>query len=83
VLERCLQEIVRRHEIWRTTFDGGGNELVQIVHPAPETFPLQVMDLGQVPKQSGRRRPCFWATEDSRRPFDLTTGPLFVHCWFP
>ncbi len=42
VLERCLREIVRRHEIWRTTFDGSGEELVQIVQSAPQTFPLQV-----------------------------------------
>src|SRR5882762_10106132 len=76
VLERCLQEIVRRHEIWRTTFDGSGEELVQIVHPAPETFPLQVMDLGQVPEAEREAEALLLATEDSRRPFDLKTGPL-------
>jgi amino acid adenylation domain-containing protein len=76
VLERCLREIVRRHEIWRTTFDGRGEELVQIVHPAPQTFPLQVIDLSQVPEADHEAEALRLATEDARRPFDLKTGPL-------
>jgi surfactin family lipopeptide synthetase A len=75
-LERCLREIVRRHEIWRTTFDGRGEELVQIVHPAPETFPLQIMDLSQVPEAEREAEALRLATEDARLPFDLKTGPL-------
>src|SRR5712671_311293 len=76
VLERCLREIVRRHEIWRTTFEGSGEELVQIVHPAPQTFSLQVMDLTQVPEAEREAEALRLATEDARRPFDLKTGPL-------
>ncbi len=76
VLERCLREIVRRHEIWRTTFDGSGEELVQIVQSAPQTFPLQVMDLSQVPEAECEAEALRLATEDARRPFDLKTGRL-------
>src|SRR5260370_16838211 len=76
VLERCLREIVRRHEIWRPTFEGSGEELVQIVHPAPQTFSLQVMDLTQVPEAEREAEALRLATEDARRPFDLKTGPL-------
>ncbi len=76
MLERCLREIVRRHEIWRTTFDSNGEELVQIVHPTPQTFPLQVMDLTQVPEAEREAEALWLATEDARRPFDLKTGPL-------
>ena len=45
VLRRCLLEIVRRHEIWRTTFHVVADEPVQIAHAAPQDFPLQVIDL--------------------------------------
>ncbi len=33
-LEKSLNEIVRRHEIWRTTFETRAGQPVQIVHPA-------------------------------------------------
>src|SRR5262249_3118869 len=50
VLERCLVEIVKRHEIWRTTFDVAAGEPVQVVHPAPPGFPLAVIDLSNRPE---------------------------------
>ncbi len=34
-LERSFAEIVRRHEAWRTTFQWEGDQVVQIVQPAP------------------------------------------------
>jgi len=34
-LERALTEIVRRHEIWRTTFGGDGGCLLQVIAPPP------------------------------------------------
>ena len=76
VLERCLREIVRRHEIWRTTFEDRGDELVQIIHSAPQTFPLQVLDLSHVPEAKRGAEAQRLATEDARRRFDLKTGPL-------
>jgi len=76
VLERCLREIVRRHEIWRTAFESVGGEPVQIVHDAPQRFPLQVVDLSGVPAAEREAEAVRLATEDARRPFDLKTGPL-------
>src|SRR5262249_52822764 len=32
VLEQSLNEIVRRHEIWRTTYDLRNGKLIQLVH---------------------------------------------------
>jgi len=77
VLERCLQEIVRRHEIWRTTFDSIGDEPVQIVHPAPDKFSLPVTDLSGLPLAEREGEAMRLATEDARRPIDLRSGPLF------
>jgi amino acid adenylation domain-containing protein len=76
VLERCLLEIIRRHEIWRTTFDTVDGEPVQIVHPAPREFSLPMHDLRHLPEAECKAKAELWATEDARRPFDLREGPL-------
>src|SRR4051812_44943170 len=44
-LQKSLTEIVRRHEIWRTTFKIEEGQLYQVVQPPPVTFPLSVIDL--------------------------------------
>jgi surfactin family lipopeptide synthetase A len=76
VLERCLLEMIRRHEIWRTTFDVVGDEPVQILHLAPKRFPWEVIDLGALPEAEREGEAVRLATTDVRRPFDLKTGPL-------
>src|ERR1700733_3135805 len=39
VLERSFNEIIRRHEVWRTTFETKAGRPVQVVHaPAPLQF---------------------------------------------
>jgi hypothetical protein len=76
VLERCLTEIIRRHEIWRTTYDTSNSRPVQVIHPAPSTFRLLVMDLRSLPEAHREREALRSATEDAHRPFDLKRGPL-------
>ena len=76
VLQRCLLEIVRRHEIWRTTFHVIAEEPVQIAHPATDSFPLQVVDLRALPKSEREKEAIRLASEDVRRRFELATGPL-------
>jgi amino acid adenylation domain-containing protein len=76
VLERCLVEIVRRHEIWRTTFDLVAGQPVQMVQSSPETFPVPVVDLRHLPQETREREAARLATEEACRPFDLRTGPL-------
>jgi len=76
VLKRCLLEIIRRHEIWRTTFDVADGQPVQIVHPVPQDFPLAIADLRKLPEAERNREAARLATIDARRRFDLTTGPL-------
>ncbi|HET9712382.1 MAG TPA: amino acid adenylation domain-containing protein, partial [Pyrinomonadaceae bacterium] len=74
-LEQSFQEILRRHESLRTTFNTSKLEPVQFVAP-PSTFHLPVIDLSDVPlserEAEARRR----ATADALAPFNLTTGPL-------
>jgi hypothetical protein len=76
-LEASLAEIIRRHEIWRTTFEVVGGQPVQIVHPAPATFKLTAADLRTLPKGDREKKALELATEDARAAFDLNHGPLF------
>jgi amino acid adenylation domain-containing protein len=78
-LARALTEVVRRHEVLRTSFASEGGRPVQRIAP-PAALPLPVIDL------SGLRRPgreaaaqeeaarALAATEFTR-PFDLAAGP--------
>ena len=76
VVERCLLEIIRRHEIWRTTFDEVNGRAVQIVHPAPGDLPLPVLDLTGLSKSEQEGRVLRSVEELTGRPFDLWRGPL-------
>lgn len=75
-LQRSLTEIVRRHEIWRTTFDILDGRPVQIVHVAPESFPVIVYDLSTVQESGKEREALRLAAEQAQQQFDLNTGPL-------
>src|SRR5690348_3944383 len=76
VLERCLGEMMRRHEILRTTFEVRDGEPVQIVNPAPSALPLQFVDLSQLPTTDRTSEAIRLSTENARRCFDLSKGPL-------
>jgi hypothetical protein len=75
-LERSLAEIIRRHEIWRTTFEVVCGRPIQMVHPAPATFRLTVDDLRTFPDAEREGQALELATQDARQPFDLKHGPL-------
>ncbi len=75
ILERCLNEIVRRHEALRTSFRHADGEPEQVVAPTL-TLSLPVVDLRSLPSASRESEAMRLATEEARHPFDLTTGPL-------
>jgi amino acid adenylation domain-containing protein len=72
---RAFDEIVRRHEAWRTSFDTVGGEPVQLVHPAP-SFDLPVVDLSHLTPAGAERRAVRLASEMSSVPYDVRRGPL-------
>jgi len=71
----AFNEIVRRHEIWRSTFDVTDGEPVQVVHPAP-TFELPVVDLSGWSAAERKSEAARMAAEEAMRPYDLARGPL-------
>ncbi|MGL4502322.1 MAG: condensation domain-containing protein, partial [Planktothrix sp.] len=74
-LEQSLTEIVRRHEVIRTTFKEVAGEPMQIINPA-EPVTLATIDLRQVPPSEREGEALRLATREAQTPFNLTTGPL-------
>ncbi len=74
-LERSLGEIIRRHEVLRTTFGAVDNDPVQVIN-ADGYFTLPLVDLETVSEATREAEALRLAVEDARRPFDLTAGPL-------
>lgn len=74
-LEQSLQEIIRRHEILRTTFVKLEGQPVQIIAPTLD-FKLPIVDLGALSGEQREARVQEIAAEGALRPFDLSTGPL-------
>jgi amino acid adenylation domain-containing protein len=74
-LERTFIEIIRRHEVLRTTFSVVEGEPVQLIsEDLPKELPvLSLVDLPTEERETEMRR---LAAEESRRPFDLSKGPL-------
>jgi amino acid adenylation domain-containing protein len=74
VLARVLGEIVRRHEVLRTTFGLVVGRPVQTVSP-PGPFPLPRIDLDGLSAVAAEREARRLAEEDAALPFDLARGP--------
>jgi hypothetical protein len=75
-LEFSLAEIVRRHEVLRTTFSTSGGQPVQIINAA-EPVRLEVIDLTGRPESEREVEARRIAEEEAMRPFDLSRGPLW------
>ena len=74
-LHRSLNEIVRRHEIWRTNFRQSDGQPVQAVQP-PFEIDLPFVDLRSLPPEQREAEALRRATEDATRPFDLANDRL-------
>ena len=75
VLESALNEVLRRHEIWRSSIEVRKGRAQWIAHPGLR-LKLQLVDLGGLARGVQDREACRIATEDARRPFDLGQAPL-------
>jgi len=74
ILEQSFNEIVRRHEIWRTTFKTVNGQLVQVKEPV-SPISLPVIDLRDSPAEEREREAVRRAGQACTRPFDLQSAP--------
>src|SRR5215216_5733392 len=75
LLEQSFAEVVRRHEALRTTFPIVAGEPVQIVSSEIK-LNTSVIDLQALPSSERERQVSKLSSEELRRAFDLTRGPL-------
>ncbi|MGB7925177.1 MAG: amino acid adenylation domain-containing protein, partial [Pyrinomonadaceae bacterium] len=74
-LEQSFNEIIRRHEILRTTFALVDDQPVQLI--APELrLSLKTTDLSALPPAEREATAGRLTKEEAQRPFDLARGPL-------
>lgn len=75
ILEKSISEILRRHEIFRTTFPAVGGKLVQVIHP-PQPVKIPVIDLQTVPKDEQEQEVERLTDKIVKKPFDISQLPL-------
>ncbi len=74
-LEEALNEIIRRHEVLRTTFRTVDGEPVQVI-TSELSLALPIVDLRSRPESEREAEAMRLAAEMAREPFDLARGPL-------
>ncbi|MEA2694984.1 MAG: hypothetical protein QOJ16_4371, partial [Acidobacteriota bacterium] len=75
VLAAVLDEVVRRHEVLRTTFPVSAGRPVQAIAP-PGELALPLIDLAGLPGEARAAETARLGAADTARPFDLARGPL-------
>ncbi len=74
-LEQSFNEIVRRHEVLRTTFTVVDGQPIQVIAPSL-TLKIPVVDLQALPEAEREAEVLKLADRDAQLPFDLARGPL-------
>ena len=74
-LTKSLAEVIRRHEVLRTTFPLGEDGPIQVVSP-PRELQLPVVDLRHLPPAEQSAELKRQAAIAAAQPFDLEQGPL-------
>lgn len=74
-LRRAFDELVRRHEAWRTTFDVVDARPVQRVHP-PAPFELALLDLSHLSDEEAEQRAVQLVADVAKVLYDVRRGPL-------
>jgi len=74
-LEQCIREVVRRHEILRTSFQPIDGRLYQVIGLKP-TLLYSIVDMEHLDRAGLELEVRRLAESESSRPFDLTGYPL-------
>ena len=74
-LRRAFNEVVRRHEVLRTTFAAEGGVPRQVIAPGLD-LAVPIVELEGTPESDREAQSRRLIEEEARRPFDLARGPL-------
>ncbi len=74
-LEWSFNEVIKRHEVLRTTFAEEKGEPVQVIAPELK-LKIRQIDLTVLPEEQRESEFMKMAVEESLKPFNLQTGPL-------
>ena len=74
-MEQAVVEILKRHEILRATISTANGEPAQAIAPAL-VLPLPLVDVRALPRQAREQEASRLCAEQSKQPFDLSSGPL-------
>ncbi|WP_298909530.1 amino acid adenylation domain-containing protein [uncultured Nostoc sp.] len=74
-LEKSLNEIIQRHEIWRTSFKAVDGEPLQVIAPS-FSFTLKEVDLTLIAKKEQLYTVKLLVEKEAEQPFDLSKAPL-------
>ena len=74
-LKQSLNEMIQRHEAWRTSFPIVDGQPVQMIHPAL-ALPLPLVDLRHLPEFEREVEAIRMAKKEALQPFDLAQVPL-------
>lgn len=74
-LEQTFNEIIKRHEVLRTTFTTADGQPVQVIAPSLK-LSSPAIDLRSLSETKREQEVQRLAEEESQRPFDLKLGPL-------
>jgi amino acid adenylation domain-containing protein/non-ribosomal peptide synthase protein (TIGR01720 family) len=75
VLQKCLDEIVQRHEIFRTTYRAVNGRLFQVIHPH-QPISFTVIDLHSFPESERETEAQKLVDAEVQKPLDITQLPL-------
>ncbi|MEG3902154.1 amino acid adenylation domain-containing protein [Microcoleus sp. B4-C5] len=75
VLEQTFQEIIKRHEALRTTFNSVEGRPAQVIISSFK-FTLPIVNLRELSQAEREAEAMRLAAEEARQPFDLTKWPL-------
>jgi amino acid adenylation domain-containing protein len=74
-LDASLREVVRRHEVLRTTYEGSDESPRQVAHER-YAFDVSVVDVSGIDASAREAVVADCAVREARRPFDLARGPV-------
>lgn len=75
-LQKAVKEMVRRHEILRTSFSYSSGQPMQFVSPTVDVA-LAEIDLASLPEIEQEQEWARLVREEGQKPFDLSQAPLF------